>query len=105
MLLVKKNPTATATPKQEELKKAVISIEIPKHSKIKKAIAMLTMQEAMNYLSDKGVPCKSRATFYRILKDFKVPYVNVNPNGKHEVRRFTADGLNKVLKANGLNPL
>jgi hypothetical protein len=58
----------------------------------------------MDYLSDKGVPCKSRATFYRILEDFKVPYVNVNPKGKHEVRRFTVGGLDKVLKANGLSP-
>lgn len=63
---------------------------------------MLTMQEAMDYLSDKGVPCKSRATFYRIIEDFEVPYVNTNPKGRHEVRRFSQEALNKVLEAKGL---
>jgi hypothetical protein len=65
---------------------------------------MLTMQEAMDYLSNKGVPCKSRATFYRIIKDFEVLYVNVNPHGKHEVRRFKPEDLRKVLEAKGLTP-
>jgi hypothetical protein len=65
---------------------------------------MLTMQQAMDYLSDKGVPCKSRATFYRILHDFGVQYVNMNPYGKNEIRRFKVTDLNKVLEAKGLAP-
>lgn len=67
-------------------------------------LRMLTMQEAMDYLSNKGIPCKSRSTFYRIIKDFSLPYVNVNPSGKHEVRRFAVDGLARILKAKGLEP-
>lgn len=65
---------------------------------------MLTMREAMEYLSDKGVPCKSRATFYRILRDFNVQYVNINPNGKNEVRRFPPDSLVEMLEAKGILP-
>lgn len=63
---------------------------------------MLTMQEAMDYLSIKGLPCRSRITFYRILDDFNVKYINTNPRGKHEVRRFALEDLDKVLKAKGL---
>lgn len=77
--------------------KAVKSEEAPKRAR-----KMITMQEAMKYLSDKGVPCKSRTTFYRILEDFNVPYVDINPNGKHAVRRFNKDDLDKVLQATGL---
>ena len=65
---------------------------------------MLNMQEAMDYLSNKGVPCRSRATFYRILKDFLVEYVLMNPNGVNEIRRFPPESLEKILKAKGLNP-
>lgn len=66
---------------------------------------MLTMQQAMEYLSEKGVPCKSRATFYRILKDFGIQYVNMNPHGKNEIRRFRLEDLDKVLEAKGINNL
>jgi len=65
---------------------------------------MLTMQEAMDYLTDKGVPCKSRATFYRILKDFDIQHVNVNPNGKNAVRRFPPESLVEILEAKGILP-
>lgn len=109
MLVKKKNVAVSETPKQATLEQAVIQQEVDEQAtykplKLKQNETMLNMEQAMDYLSDKGVPCKSRATFYRILKDFNVPYVNVNPCGKHEVRRFTSEGLNKVLKANGLNP-
>lgn len=65
---------------------------------------MLTMQEAMEYLGERGIPCKSRATFYRILEDFNVPYVDTNPSGKHKVRRFKEEDLNSILAAQGLTP-
>ena len=108
MLIKKKQHTVSEAPKEAPkeatLKQEVKEEEVFKPLKLKQNETMLNMQQAMDYLSDKGVPCKSRATFYRILKDFKVPYVNVNPQGKHQVRRFGMEGLNKVLKANGLNP-
>lgn len=65
---------------------------------------MLTMQEAMKYLSDKGVPCKSRNTFYRVLDEFNIPYTNMNPSGKHEIRRFPLSGLQEFLTSQGLEP-
>lgn len=65
---------------------------------------MLTMQEAMEYLSERNFPCKSRSTFYRILKEFSIPYTNVNPNGVHEIRRFPVTGLQHFLIEQGLEP-
>ena len=65
---------------------------------------MLTMQEAMDYLSARGFPCKSRSTFYRVLRDFKIPYTNINPHGKHEIRRFPLSGLEEFLRERGLEP-
>lgn len=59
---------------------------------------LLTMSEAMEYLSNKGIPCRSRTKFYRIIKDFNIGYVNVNKSGKNEIRRFTKEELDKVLK-------
>ena len=75
-----------------------------KSRKVSGTERMLTMQEAMEYLSNKGVPCKSRATFYRILTDFDVQYINVNPNGKNAVRRFPPESLNEILESKGILP-
>lgn len=58
----------------------------------------LTMQEAMDYLSDRGFPCKSRSTFYRILKEFRIPYSNINPRGKHKIRRFQQQALDEFIQ-------
>ena len=75
----------------------------PNHRKVTAGTErMLTMQEAMEYLSSRGVPCKSRATFYRILKDFNIQYVNINPHGTNEVRRFPPEALGKLLEAKGI---
>jgi hypothetical protein len=63
---------------------------------------MLTMQQAMDYLSSKGFPCQSRNTFYRVLEDFNIPYTVINPEGKHKVRRFPQSGLANFLKSQGL---
>lgn len=63
---------------------------------------MLTMQEAMDYLTDKGIPCRSRSTFYKIIGSFDIPYTNINPGGKHEVRRFPLSGLEKFLRSQGV---
>lgn len=63
---------------------------------------MLTMQEAMEYLTDKGFPCRSRSTFYKILDNFDIRYTNINPGGKHEVRRFPLSGLEDFLRKQGL---
>lgn len=65
---------------------------------------LATMQEAMEYLSSKGIPCKSRDTFYRILRDFNVPFVNTNPNGKNAIRRFDWAELERVVTSKGLEP-
>ena len=75
-----------------------------RHRKITSTERMLTMQEAMEYLTNKGVPCKSLATFYRILKDFDVQHVNVNPNSKNAVRRFPPESLTEILEAKGILP-
>jgi hypothetical protein len=63
---------------------------------------MLTMQEAMDFLTDKGFPCRSRSTFYKILENFDIKYTNINPGGKNEVRRFPLAGLETFLKSQGL---
>lgn len=63
---------------------------------------MLTMQEAMEYLTKMGFPCRSRNTFYRMLEQFNIPYTNINPSGKNEVRRFPVEGINNFLKSQGL---
>lgn len=65
---------------------------------------MLTMQETMDYLSERGIPCKSRSTFYRVVEQFNIPYTNVNPGGKHEIRRFSLTVLNKFLQSQGMEP-
>jgi len=63
---------------------------------------MLTMQEAMDYLTEKGFPCRSRSTFYKMLDNFELQYTNINPGGKNEVRRFPLSGINAFLKKQGL---
>lgn len=63
---------------------------------------MLTMQEAMDFLTDKGFPCRSRSTFYKMLENFNIPYTNINLGGKNEVRRFPLAGLVSFLKSQGL---
>lgn len=63
---------------------------------------MLTMQEAMDYLTNKGIPCRSRSTFYKIIENFDIPYTNINPGGKHEVRRFPLSGLENFLRSQGM---
>lgn len=63
---------------------------------------MLTMQEAMDFLTDRGFPCRSRSTFYKILDNFDIKYTNINPGGKNEVRRFPLTGLEKFLRKQGL---
>jgi len=65
---------------------------------------MLTMQEAMKYLSDKGFPCRSRSTFYRVLDDFEIKFIDLNPSGKNAIRRFPLSGLQEFLKSQGLEP-
>jgi hypothetical protein len=65
---------------------------------------MLTMQEAMKYLSDKGFPCRSRSTFYRVLEEFDIQFMDLNPSGKHAIRRFPLSGLQKFLELQGLEP-
>jgi len=74
----------------------------PQRKKAANTEHMLTMREAMEYLSDKGMPCKSRATFYRMIKDFDIKYVNANPHGTNEVRRFPPEELSKLLEAKGI---
>lgn len=63
---------------------------------------LLTMQEAMDFLTEKGFPCRSRSTFYKMLENFNIPYTNTNPNGKHEVRRFPLAGLNEFVRSQGV---
>lgn len=63
---------------------------------------MLTMQEAMDFLTEKGFPCRSRSTFYKMLENFDIPYTNINPGGKNEVRRFPLTKLQDFLKSQGL---
>ena len=63
---------------------------------------MLTMQEAMDYLTDKGFPCRSRSTFYKMLENFDIPYTNINKGGKNEVRRFPMTKLKEFLRNQGL---
>ena len=58
---------------------------------------LLSMREAMEYIDSKGIPCKSRSTFYRLIHDFKIPYINTNPEGKHKMRVFPISGLNEFL--------
>jgi hypothetical protein len=65
---------------------------------------LVSMREAMDYLNTKGVPCKCRSTFYRIIKEFNIPYTNTNPNGKHEVRRFNTRNLQQFVRDRGLEP-
>lgn len=65
---------------------------------------MLTMQEAMDYLNSRGIPCKNRSTFYRIIKDFNIPYININLSGINEVRRFPPEGLRIFLEDRGILP-
>jgi hypothetical protein len=62
---------------------------------------LLTMAETMKYLADRNVPCSSRKSFYRLLEDYKIPYINTNPRGKHEIRRFKISDLEKFLKKYG----
>lgn len=64
----------------------------------------LTMQETMDYLSDKGFPCRSRSTFYRVIDDFKIPFIDTNPHGKHAIRRFPLSVIQDFLKTQGLEP-
>jgi hypothetical protein len=65
---------------------------------------MLTMQQAMKYLSDKGIPCRSRSTFYRVISDFNIEYTDLNPSGSNKIRRFPLSGLQVFLKSQGLEP-
>lgn len=58
---------------------------------------LLTMQEAMEWLSERGYPCKSRSTFYRLLSEFHLQYTDVNPSGKNRIRRFPVEGLRKFI--------
>lgn len=58
---------------------------------------LLSMQECMSYLTSKGIPCKTRKTFYRMIEDFNIPYINTNPHGKHEIRRFPLDRLEEII--------
>lgn len=63
---------------------------------------LLTMKEAMDFLSSRGFPCRSRSTFYKILEHFDIPFVDMNPGGKHAVRRFSLAELEKFLRIQGL---
>lgn len=63
---------------------------------------LVSMSEAMEYLSEKGYPCKSRHTFYRVIRENDIPYVDTNPNGKNEMRRFTITALDDFLRKQGL---
>lgn len=69
----------------------------PTHSRL------LTMQEAMDYLTEKGFPCRSRSTFYKVLNSFEIPYTNINRGGKNEIRRFPLSGLEQFLRDQGLD--
>ena len=66
---------------------------------------VLSMQEAMEYLTAHGFACKSRSTLYRMLEDFNIHYININPSGKNEIRRFPLASLNKFLIEQGITPL
>lgn len=59
---------------------------------------LLTMQEAMEYLNERGYPCKSRSTFYRLLEDFNITHTDVNPCGKNRIRRFPVSVLKKFIQ-------
>jgi hypothetical protein len=63
---------------------------------------LVSMQEAMDYLSEKGFPCKSRSTFYRIIEEFSIPHINTNPSGKNAIRRFAQSALDRFLHEKGL---
>lgn len=63
---------------------------------------LVSMQEAMDYLSEKGLPCRSRSTFYRVIREFGIEYVDTNPNGKNEMRKFAKANLDHVLQQKGL---
>lgn len=63
---------------------------------------LLTMQEAIEYLSNRGFPCRSRNTFYRILEEFELPFMDTNPHGKNRMRRFPVSGLSSFLTKQGL---
>jgi excisionase family DNA binding protein len=53
---------------------------------------VMTMEEAMAYLR-----INSRSTFYKLLEEGKIKYVNLNRKGRYEIRRFTKDSLDAYL--------
>ena len=57
------------------------------------------MAEAMEYLTASGIPCRSRSTFYRLLKDFGVAFNDLNPCGKYRMRRFFVDELDRIISS------
>ena len=64
---------------------------------------MLTMNEAREYLTAKGFPCRSRNTFYKIIENFDIPFTDINTSGKHAIRRFPLSGLEDFLRKQGLD--
>ena len=64
---------------------------------------LLTMQQAMDYLTSYGISCRSRKTFYKLLDDFNIPYTDINPNGVYEVRRFPLKGLKHFLRKQSIS--
>lgn len=58
---------------------------------------LMSMEEAMEFLSEHNIPCRSRRSFYKRLKDLKIPYTVLNPGGRKLTRRFRKSDLEKVI--------
>lgn len=59
---------------------------------------LMPMKMAMDYLVEHGVACRSRKSFYKLLENFRIPYVDLNPGGKKASRRFRKDDLDTFIK-------
>lgn len=60
---------------------------------------VMDMQTAMEYLSEVyNYPVKSRKSFYKLLKKFDIPEVNLNPGGVKKTRRFRKEDLDKFAQ-------
>lgn len=60
---------------------------------------IMDMQTAMQYLSEVyNFPCRSRKSFYKLMKRFHIPEVNLNPGGVKKTRRFHKADLDEFAK-------
>lgn len=60
---------------------------------------IMNMATAMKYLSEEyGFPCKSRKSFYKLIREFKIPERDLNPSGVKKTRRFYKEDLDAFAK-------